>query len=152
MLIFSKLSKLIDIKLLKFLIVGVINTIFGAGIMFILYNVFQCSYWVSSLCNYIAGSILSFFLNKFFTFQNKTKSFKQIIFFALTVLVCYLISYIGAKQFIYFLLKNQSIKIRDNFAMFTGMCLYTLLNYIGQRFIVFKEDKTKYEQDNARSN
>ena len=58
--------KIIDEKLFKFLLVGVINTIVGAGIMFLLYNFFGFSYWISSVCNYIFGGILSFFLNKFF--------------------------------------------------------------------------------------
>ena len=130
--------KIIDAKLLKFLFVGVLNTIFGAGIMFLLYNVFGCSYWVSSVCNYVFGGILSFFLNKFFTFQNKQKSLRQIILFALTILFCYLIAYIGAKNLVYQILASQSLKIRDNSAMFIGMCIYTALNYLAQRFIVFK--------------
>ncbi|WP_298533317.1 GtrA family protein [uncultured Treponema sp.] len=130
--------KIIDAKLLKFLFVGVLNTIFGAGIMFLLYNVFGCSYWVSSVCNYVFGGILSFFLNKFFTFQNKQKSLRQIILFALTILFCYLIAYIGAKNLVYQILASQSLKIRDNAAMFIGMCIYTALNYLAQRFIVFK--------------
>ena len=67
--------KLIDIKLGKFLIVGVVNTLIGAGLMFVLYNLAHWSYWVSSACNYIAGGIVSFFLNKYFTFKNKDRSF-----------------------------------------------------------------------------
>lgn len=130
--------KIIDAKLIKFLFVGVLNTIVGAGIMFLLYNVFGCSYWVSSVCNYVFGGILSFFLNKFFTFQNKQKSLRQVILFALTILICYLIAYIGAKNLVYLILASQSLKIRDNAAMFIGMCIYTALNYLAQRFIVFK--------------
>ena len=85
------LNNFFDKKLLKFLIVGVANTLVGAGLMFLLYNVFGCSYWISSACNYIVGGILSFFLNKFFTFQNKQKSAKQILFFIALLVVCYLI-------------------------------------------------------------
>ncbi|WP_407425217.1 GtrA family protein [Treponema sp.] len=134
------MPRFIDAKLFKFLIVGVINTIVGAGTMFLLYNVFECSYWISSACNYIVGGICSFLLNKYFTFKNHKKSFVQIIQFSVLLVICYLIAYIGAKQLVYALLADFSIKIRDNIAMFTGMCLYTLLNYIGQRFFVFKEE------------
>ena len=55
-----------DKTFFKFIIVGIINTIAGAGIMFALYNIFHCSYWISSIMNYIVGSIVSFFLNKYF--------------------------------------------------------------------------------------
>ncbi len=54
-----------DKTFLKFIIVGVINTIVGAGVMFALYNIFHFSYWVSSIMNYVTGSIVSFFLNKY---------------------------------------------------------------------------------------
>ena len=42
-----------DKTFLKFIIVGVINTIVGAGVMFALYNIFHFSYWVSSIMNYV---------------------------------------------------------------------------------------------------
>ena len=131
--------KVLDVKLFKFLLVGVINTVFGAGIMFVLYNLFGVSYWISSICNYVFGGILSFFLNKFFTFQNNKKSVKQIVLFVLTILTCYLIAYMGAKNLVYAILKIKSDKLLDNIAMLSGMCVYTALNYIAQRFIVFKE-------------
>ena len=37
-------QKLIDKTTIKFLIVGVINTIVGSGTMFLLYNLAHCSY------------------------------------------------------------------------------------------------------------
>lgn len=65
--------KLIDKTTIKFLVVGVVNTLVGTGIMFFLYNVVHLNYWISSAANYIMGSIVSYFLNKYFTFQNKER-------------------------------------------------------------------------------
>ena len=141
-----KIKEFFDIKLLKFLIVGVINTLVGAGTMFLLYNLAHCNYWFSSACNYIAGGICSYLLNKFFTFRNHEKSFKQIIEFILTILICYLIAYIGAKYLIYFILSSKDTNIKDNIAMLIGMCIYTALNYFLQRFIVFKETQNNAEK------
>lgn len=56
----KRLRTLFDAKLWKFLLVGVINTLVGTGIMFGLYNLANCSYWVSSAANYVLTSILSF--------------------------------------------------------------------------------------------
>jgi putative flippase GtrA len=126
-----------DRVLLKFMLVGVINTLAGAGLMFLLYNLAGCGYWVSSAANFLAGGVLSFFLNKYFTFEQKAWSIKMIIFFALTVLCSYLLAYGIAKPFVYMLLEARPPKIRDNAALAMGMCLYTGLNYLGQRFIVF---------------
>ena len=139
------LFRLIDKKLLKFLLVGIANTIVGCGIMFLLYNVAGFSYWISSACNYVAGGILSYFLNKYFTFQNKQKSFKQIVLFILNLAVCYFIAYFCAKKAVYFLFSNTSEKLRGNIALLSGMCLYTGLNYIGQRLLVFNSNTEKQE-------
>lgn len=80
----EKKQKLIDITTVKFLLVGVINTLVGTGTMFGLYNCLGCSYWVSSAGNYIVGSIVSYFLNKYFTFKNRQKSVKTVLKFVVT--------------------------------------------------------------------
>jgi putative flippase GtrA len=126
-----------DRVLLKFMLVGVINTLTGAAIMFLLYNLAGCGYWISSAANYIAGGVLSFFLNKYFTFRQNEWKIKTIFLFASTVLCSYLLAYSIVKPFVYMLLETRPPKIRDNAALAMGMCLYTGLNYLGQRFIVF---------------
>lgn len=127
----------LDSRFLKFLIVGVANTVFGCSIMFVLYNVFDISYWASSVCNYVAGGILSFFLNKFFTFQNREKSVRQAVFFAVNVAVCYFVSYVLLKPLVFYAFSSFAEKIRGNIALCAGVVCYTLLNYIGQRLFVF---------------
>ncbi len=134
----QKLKVFYDKIFFTFIIVGVINTIVGAGIMFTLYNFAGCSYYFSSIMNYVIGSIVSFFLNKYFTFKSRTFSFKEVILFVINIAVCYFIAYGTAKPAALFMLSNFSIKVQENVAMFIGMVLFTILNYISQRFIVFK--------------
>jgi putative flippase GtrA len=136
-------NKFFDIKLLKFLIVGAVNTLVGAGIMFLLYNLAGCTYWVSSAANYVVGSVLSYFLNKYFTFQNKNRSWKIVGKFALNIVACYLLAYGIAKPLTLRLMAGQSQKIQENVAMLVGMILFTLLNYVGQRFFAFKDEKAQ---------
>lgn len=130
--------KLKENTVLKFLLVGVVNTLIGTGTMFLLYNLAHCSYWVSSAANYIVGGIVSFFLNKYFTFQSKTWEWSQVWKFAVNVTVCYLLGYGLAKPLVLHLLAGQAVNIQENVAMLVGMCLYTGLNYLGQRFFAFK--------------
>ena len=132
------MSKLFDKTMVKFLLVGVVNTLVGAGTMFLLYNLAHCSYWISSAANYVVGGIVSFFLNKYFTFQNKDWSWGQVGKFIVSVSVCYLLAYGLAKPLTLHLLAGQSQSIQENVAMLVGMCLYTGLNYLGQRFFAFK--------------
>lgn len=122
---------------LRFVLVGLVNTLVGTAIMFGLYNFVHCSYWVSSACNYILTSVLSFFLNKFFTFHNREKDAGQVVRFAVNIAVCYLLAYGMAKPLCYGLLGGASQTIRDNVSMLVGMCLFTALNYLGQRFFAF---------------
>ena len=133
------MKKLVDQKLLKFLLVGVVNTLIGTAIMFGLYNLAHCSYWLSSAANYILTSILSFFLNKYFTFGNRENSVWQVARFALNIAVCYLLAYGIAKPLTVSLLSGAGTAVRDNVSMFVGMCLFTGFNYLGQRFFAFRE-------------
>ncbi|MDR0516064.1 MAG: GtrA family protein [Fibromonadaceae bacterium] len=121
---------LLNQTFLKFCLVGLVNTAFGAAIMFLLYNLANCSYWLSSAANYVLGSILSFFLNKYFTFKAKHWSVKMIVFFILNIVVCYFTAFKIA----------EIIFSQGNLALFFGMCLFTLMNYLGQKKLVFSKD------------
>lgn len=131
------ISAFFDKKFLKFCLVGAANTLVGAGVMFLLYNVAYCSYTFSSAMNYVVGSILSYFLNKRFTFEVKEYSAKQVLRFALNIAVCYAVAYGLAKPFAVWMLEDASVKVQDNVAMLVGMVVFTGLNYLGQRFFAF---------------
>ena len=135
----KKILKFFDITTIKFLIVGVVNTLVGTGLMFILYNVFSVNYWISSASNYIVGSIVSYFLNKYFTFQNKEKSWRQILSFVVNITICYLIAYGAAKPAVSRIFSGFNEKIQGNLSMLAGMCLFVVLNYLGQRLFVFRK-------------
>ncbi|MCD7918956.1 MAG: GtrA family protein [Clostridiales bacterium] len=133
------IAKFFDKTFWKFILVGIANTLFGTGIMFLFYNVFHLSYWVSSASNYIFGSILSYFLNKHFTFQSRDNSPKSILRFALNITVCYLVAYGVAKPLVRYLFSGLGTTLQDNLAMLGGMCIFVALNYCGQRFFVLRK-------------
>lgn len=135
----NRLRGLIDRKLIKFLLVGVVNTLVGTAIMFGLYNLAHCTYWVSSAANYILTSILSFFLNKYFTFCSRGKRTGEVVRFAVNIAACYLLAYGIAKPLCLAALASTSSAVRDNISMLVGMCLFTVFNYLGQRFFAFRE-------------
>ncbi len=135
----DKLKNLLDITFWKFILVGIANTIVGTTVMFVAYNVFHLSYWISSASNYVIGSILSYFLNKYFTFQNKKKSWKQIGMFVINITICYLVAYGCAKPIVAYLLKGSTKVLLENISMLVGMGAFVVLNYLGQRLFVFKE-------------
>lgn len=133
--------KLIDKTFLKFIFVGALNTLFGTAVMFVCYNALNLNYWISSAANYILGSILSYFLNKYFTFQNKDKGFKTVLKFIVNISLCYLIAYGAARPLVRLALSGGSEKFQENIAMLVGMGLFVILNYTGQRLAVFKTNE-----------
>lgn len=131
--------KLIDGTVPRFLLVGVINTAVGCGAMFLLYNLAGWSYWLSSAANYVLGGIVSFFLNKYFTFRQKKWVWSETLRFAVNVAVCYLLAYGLAKPLTAWALSGHGEWLQENAAMLVGMVLYTALNYLGQRFLIFRK-------------
>lgn len=135
----KKTQKLLDVTFWKFVLVGIVNTIVGTTVMFVAYNALHFNYWISSASNYIIGSIVSYFLNKYFTFQNKEKSVKQVIMFIVNITICYLLAYGFAKPIVSWVLSNQSKSMKDNLSMLVGMGAFVVFNYLGQRIFVFKK-------------
>lgn len=143
---FKKIVSLLDAKFWKFLLVGVINTLVGMGIMYGLYNGFlyrfgAVGYWISSAANYVFASILSYFLNKHFTFQNKEKGAGVVLRFALNIAVCYAIAYGAAKPLARLIFRGLGETWKNNLAMLFGSGFFVLLNYLGQRLFAFREKK-----------
>lgn len=133
------MKRIVDWVTIKFLIVGVINTLVGTAVMFVAYNLIHLSYWVSSAANYVIGSVVSYVLNKHFTFRNRDKSPKVLLKFIVNISVCYLLAYGLAKPLAIRLLEGMSVSVQENVAMLTGMCLFVVFNYVGQRYFAFKE-------------
>lgn len=133
--------KIIDKTLWRFILVGIINTLVGTGIMFTFYNLFHLSYWISSASNYVIGSIVSYFLNKYYTFENKERDWKVVAKFIINIAVCWLLAYGIAKPLTIRLLDSASVKVQENVAMLVGMCLFVGLNYLGQRFFAFRKNE-----------
>ena len=127
-----------DFIFLKFIGVGIINTLFSGILIFTLYNAAGMGYWLSSAMGYVFGTITSFFLNKYFTFGEKEWSLFMVAAFIINTALCYVTAYGIAKPLMNYFLQGNTKKFRENAALFTGMCLFTGLNYLGQRFVVFR--------------
>jgi putative flippase GtrA len=135
------IKQLFDATFWKFILVGITNTIFGTGIMFLFYNVFHFSYWISSASNYIFGSILSYILNRVFTFKSGQKTKTTVPKFIINISICYFVAYGLARPIISSIVSGYGETMRDNVAMLVGMFLFVGLNYLGQKFFVFKSEE-----------
>ena len=131
----------LDLTFWKFILVGIINTLVGTTVMFVAYNLCHLNYWVSSASNYVVGSIVSYFLNKYFTFQDKKKSLRQVGIFVVNITICYLLAYGLAKPMVSWILSSENKVVQDNLSMLVGMGAFVVFNYLGKRLFVFKTSR-----------
>lgn len=131
-------NKFFDSTIPKFLLVGVGNTLLSAVLMFLLEDL---GYWSSTAIAYIAGAVMSFFLNRKFTFQSEAEVGKSALRFALNVAVCYVLAYSIAQPLGGMILGALGMEglWLERLTKLGGMGLYTILNYFGQRFFAFKK-------------
>ncbi len=127
-------------EVLKFLVIGVFNTAVGTFLMFLFYNFFKMGYWGSSAASYFIASIFSFLLNKKITFKNNETFRKTTPKFFINIAVCYTAAYLIAKPITEYLLNSiniEKIEIVEQIALLFGICLFTAMNFIGQKYFVF---------------
>ena len=137
----KKLLSLFDVKMWKFLLVGVLNTLVGDGLSFLLINVTDMGMWWATAVPTALASVMSYFLNKHFTFKNTEKGWRPVVRFALNIGVCYLLAYGIAIPLMQWVLADADATLRDNLAKVVGMCLFVGCNYLGQRLFAFREKK-----------
>ena len=119
----------------RFLLVGVGNTLLSLVLMFLLEDL---GYWPSTAIAYVAGAIMSFFLNRHFTFHSQGNLKKAAVKFAINVAVCYILGY-GLARLLIPTPELTAVPLVwfDRLRKLVGMGLYTIFNYVGQRFFVF---------------
>jgi len=124
-----------DKTFLRFVIVGVVNTLIGYSIIMLLFHILKLSYSLSYFLSYIVGIIISFFLNRQFVFFSKNNKLHEFIKFIIAFGISYLSSYVALYFFVEY-------KILDtNIAFFAGMVVYSTLFYLLNRHITFKQKK-----------
>jgi putative flippase GtrA len=122
----------------RFLAAGAVNTAAGASIMFTLYHLADFSYYAASFSGNTAGLFISYYLNRCFTFRSNAPVISSIVRFFLTGVLCYFAAYFIAER----AAEQLYFSHTETIAMLIGICLYTLLNYAGQRWFVFRAANT----------
>ncbi|MBY0145853.1 GtrA family protein [Neobacillus niacini] len=128
----------------RFLLVGFVNTCVGLCIIFFLLNAVHLSYWVSTFTGNAIGACVSFFLNRSFTFNSSVSFQRGLPKFMTIILICYVASYFFSEKLVVWVNEIQmvSTSVEQNGAVLLGSVLYTISNYLGQKYLVFNTVKT----------
>jgi putative flippase GtrA len=125
---------------LRFLLVGVINTVIGLSSMLLLLNLAGFSYWLATFTGNSIGAGASFFLNRTYTFKSHISISAGVPKFLAVIGACYLISYsFGGWAANHILIPDWAgvLVTEDELAVLFGTVLYMGANYFGQKLFVF---------------
>lgn len=125
------MQRFLKSSLFKYLLVGIVNTIFGYCIIFAL-MFFGVIPETANLIGYICGIILSYFLNKTFTFKSQNSHKKDFWRFAIAMALAYLIN------LAVLVITHRMLGIDKYVSQIISGIFYTASGYIFNRFFAFK--------------
>lgn len=131
---------------IRFILVGIVNTIVGLSFMYLFLHVAGFSYWLSTFLGNSIGACVSFLLNRNFTFKSQNSVVGSAFRFVIVILCCYFISYDIGKKFTEWALNMLPFSfgnLTTDLAVLVGTGLYTVLNYFGQKLFVFPKKNSK---------
>lgn len=155
------MKKVFDRTLLLYVLIGVTNFIVCTAIMFFLYNFAGWSKDTAPIVNYGLGSLIWYVSCLKIVFPGHKSSVGLVVRFCIEVVVCYLLAYYvfagiltsyaissGTVVRLLGLSRNADPQtVRDNCYMAVGAFAYSILNYIGQRYFVFREAYSAKRKD-----
>lgn len=132
---------LLQHSFVRFLLVGVFNTLVGLGISFLLFNLLDLGYWASTFLGNTIGAMVSYVMNKKFTFRSEVSVKNSWWKFMLVILCCYGASYGASMWMAQMVLRiwpqAESVWLH-NAAILAGNGLYTISNYLGHKYFTFR--------------
>jgi putative flippase GtrA len=117
---------------LRYLAVGIVNTIFGLGLIYTTMYLFGLGNAQANMLGYFAGILLSFVLNRRWTFQHKGPTAPAFAKFIVVTVVAYLVNLATV------LFLADALGINRYLAQAAGIPPYTLVGYLGARLFAFK--------------
>lgn len=134
------------VQLVKYGIVGVMNTLVTIVVIFVCKAILGINPWVSNAIGYIAGVVNSFLWNKKWVFKSRNGYVAEAVKFLIGFLPCYLV------QLAAVWLLTECTPLGDmtwtiggftfggyGVATLIGMVVYTIANFLYNRYITFRK-------------
>lgn len=134
------------VQLIKYALVGVMNTLLTLSVIFVCKSLLGVNDYVSNALGYIAGVVNSFLWNRKWVFRSHGGLSRQAVHFLVGFAICYCI------QFAIVWLMNQSWFGDTTYTLLFGFVIsgygiatlignvcYTLSNFVYNRLVTFKE-------------
>lgn len=138
------------IQLLKYGVIGILNTLITLVTFYLLNTKLGLSYGISNVTGYVLGVINSFLWNRNWVFKTKNDFKRELVLFVCGFLICLAlqlcVSWILLEGLGWKNLPDDVIpffpmaKAGQNIVMILAMVVYTLANYAYNRFVTFRVD------------
>jgi len=121
-------------ELVKFSIVGVLNTLIDFGVFFLCYSIFHFDYLLSQVFGYSSGMLNSFVMNKKWTFEDKTTG--KIVFAKMMKFILTNISSLGCSILV---IRFSKVYISNSIliAKILATAFAQIINYLLYKYWVF---------------
>ena len=136
------------VQLLKYGVIGVLNTLITLVTFYLLNTKLGLSYGISNVTGYILGVINSFLWNRNWVFKTKNNLRRELLLFVCGFLMCLAlqlcVSWILLEGMGWKSLPDNIIpffpmqKAGQNIVMVLAMVVYTLANYVYNRCVTFR--------------
>lgn len=110
---------------------GVANTIFGYSLIFVFMYI-GLTPEISNFIGYFFGIILSYFLNKYYTFKIKTQDKKEFVFFFASMIASYIIN------LAVLIICYKALNLNTYLSQIIAGIFYTISGFLFSKYFVFK--------------
>ena len=141
-------AKQTGIQLLKYGVIGVLNTLITLVVFYLMNTRMGLSYGISNVVGYIFGVINSFLWNRHWVFKTNNNFSRELLLFVCGFLICLAlqlcVSWILLEGLGWQNLPDDIIpffpmqKAGQNIVMVVAMVAYTLANYVYNRTVTFR--------------
>ena len=131
---------------LIYLITGLISTAINWTITYVFNNFLHLGYWVTSAAAFLCSLVFTYFANKKYTFKNTEAQSKVLPRYLAEVFICFILAYGAGKPVLDWFFSKvvqpdwDADKLNTIKGILANIC-YIGLNYIGQKFFVFRKTK-----------
>jgi putative flippase GtrA len=127
-------------KFIRFATVGVLNTIVGLSLIYAFMYLFDMNYIAANTLGYAVGLMLSFVLNKNWTFSHDGPWLTACLRWLAVVGVAYGLNLIGVVA------THQYVGVSTAMAQVVGVFVYSATSFLGGRYFAFAQPEARSEK------
>lgn len=118
-------------QFVRFMLVGFLNTTLGLMLILVAMRWLHLDYRLANVSGYAAGCVLSFLLNRIWTFKDGGNWQGSAVRWAFVVAICF------GFNFLTVIILREWCHVDAMLAQLGGIIMYTLTSFVGGRFFAF---------------